>query len=276
MIRWLTGLALLGLILLALWLGGAWWLGFVAVFLAVAGLEWGRMGESEPFLVTFVILLGFGYFVAQPDILPDATIPHTLAMLVVLGLIPILPILFFQDPFRVRDWMWSLTGLIWLAVPASLLYQLREEAGLVLLIVMLAATALQDTVALYAGKFFGTPGTLSPGLSPNKSMAGGLANVLGAIFCFLVGAYWVQHAGSAYVPEAFRASYWTFAVVGTCLGISGQLGDLLISALKRRVQLDDAGGFLPGHGGVLDRADGLLVNTVVFFLLLPLLQTGLG
>ncbi len=259
MIRWVTALVLLGLILGALYLGGGWWLGFVAGFLAVAGLEWGRMGESQPLLVSVVILLGFGLLVIRPVSDPL----YIVALLAGLMLVPLVPLILSQDPFRVRDWIWIGTGLLWLSVPAALLFQLREEAGVVLLIVMLAATAFQDTVALYIGQWFGEPGTLCPGLSPNKSRAGGVANVIGAIGCFVIGAWWVGGEVSTYV------------FVGLLIGISGQLGDLLLSALKRRVQLDDSGGFLPGHGGVLDRADGLLANSVVFFLLLPLLDQGL-
>ncbi|MGM0381485.1 MAG: phosphatidate cytidylyltransferase, partial [bacterium] len=90
----------------------------------------------------------------------------------------------------------------------------------------------------------------------NKSTAGFLGGLVAVVLTFILSAY-------------LGIFPWSRALVFALgLGVAGPAGDLLISAFKRNRKLDDTGAILPGHGGLLDRIDSLLANTVVFYLLL--------
>lgn len=104
-----------------------------------------------------------------------------------------------------------------------------------------------DTAALVFGKKFGRH-ALAPNISPNKTWEGAIANF---IFSIITGAVLSWFIGPP---------LWVGAAVGAIAGVTGQVGDLLQSALKRSVDKKDSGGILPGHGGLLDRLDSLLFS----------------
>jgi phosphatidate cytidylyltransferase len=101
-----------------------------------------------------------------------------------------------------------------------------------------------DTFAYIGGKMFGKKfikSGLAPKVSPNKSWEGAFVGAVGATF---VGWLWMGNDGA-----------W----LGVLTGILSTLGDLVQSALKRHADVKDSGSLLPGHGGILDRFDGLLI-----------------
>lgn len=109
-----------------------------------------------------------------------------------------------------------------------------------------------DTFAYIGGKVLGKKFIkrgLSPKASPNKSWEGAFIGAVGAAF---VGWLWMRNEG---------------ALLGVLTGILSTLGDIVQSALKRRADVKDSGTFLPGHGGVLDRFDGLLIAAPVVLIL---------
>ncbi len=125
---------------------------------------------------------------------------------------------------------------------------------------MLFACAINwtgDTFAYYFGKNFGRH-KLAPSLSPGKSWEGTLASTLGAV---ALGVWFLS---------------WKFPQVGLpqaallcfCANVSGQVGDLCESAIKRGAGVKDSGNFLPGHGGWLDRVDSSLFSVPVVYWLL--------
>ncbi len=114
------------------------------------------------------------------------------------------------------------------------------------LVFVLAAVAISDTSAYFAGTRFGHH-KLWPRVSPNKSSEGAIGSLIGCVvFCVIYGAIY----GSA--------SWFAFALLGIAVNAFAQLGDLFESALKRSVNVKDSGKLLPGHGGILDRADSFL------------------
>jgi phosphatidate cytidylyltransferase len=126
-------------------------------------------------------------------------------------------------------------------------------AGLVLFTLQLAW--LGDTGGYFVGRFFGkTP--LYPAVSPKKTRAGLFGAVLGAVAGGLLASLW--YAPLLPVRDA--------VVLGVIGGFLGQAGDLTESLLKRSTGIKDSGGLLPGHGGMLDRIDALLVITPVVYL----------
>lgn len=123
------------------------------------------------------------------------------------------------------------------------------EEGLLLTLYVLAVTWASDSGAYFIGKRWGQK-KLWPAISPNKTVAGSL----GAILCAsIVGGLFGKGLPHLFdVPNAF--------VLAIMISIVGQLGDLIESALKRTHEVKDSGRLLPGHGGVLDRFDSLLLT----------------
>jgi phosphatidate cytidylyltransferase len=128
-----------------------------------------------------------------------------------------------------------------------------DGPGFVLLTMFLAW--LSDTGGYFVGRRFGRH-KLYPAVSPNKTVEGALGGVGGAIVGALITHLWVVRS----LPLTHALG---LAVVAGCLG---QLGDLGESMIKRSVGVKDSGGLIPGHGGVLDRVDALLVTSVVTYL----------
>ncbi len=114
------------------------------------------------------------------------------------------------------------------------------------LIFVIAAVAISDTSAYFVGTRFGHH-KLWPRVSPKKSSEGAVGSLVGCvIFCAIYG-------------EIYGKTGWfSFALLGIAVNAFAQLGDLFDSALKRSVNIKDSGNILPGHGGILDRADSLL------------------
>ncbi|HJX94976.1 MAG TPA: phosphatidate cytidylyltransferase [Candidatus Acidoferrum sp.] len=142
----------------------------------------------------------------------------------------------------------SSSGLILVALPLTYAIRLHgiSTDGPKLLMFVLIITWVGDTAAYFVGRAIGKH-PLAPVLSPKKSWEGTIASILGALFVAVVFARWLI------VPPPHLLA---MAVVGN---IAGQAGDLLESAYKRSAGVKDSGTLLPGHGGVLDRIDALIL-----------------
>jgi phosphatidate cytidylyltransferase len=115
-------------------------------------------------------------------------------------------------------------------------------------------TWLGETAAYLVGASIGHR-LLAPVISPKKTLEGAAAQLVVSIAAAVVGQAW-------FFPALSREEA---VVVGALLGVVGQVGDLVESALKRSVGTKDTGHLIPGHGGMLDRVDSLLFNTPVLF-----------
>lgn len=147
-----------------------------------------------------------------------------------------------------RNSVFSAAGVFYAGLPAVSLIWLRSDPflGLIGVIFLLVIVIAADTGAFAAGRLLGGP-KLWPIVSPNKTWAGMIGAVLtGAI---AGGLFWYAVPGSS---AAWLA--WTGAV----LAFVAQAGDLAESAMKRRFGVKDTSALLPGHGGVMDRVDGLI------------------
>ena len=139
-------------------------------------------------------------------------------------------------------------GYLYVAVPALALIALNWVWFAILLWVMVVTWAT-DIFAYFAGRSIGGP-KLAPRVSPNKTWAGLGGGVAGAAVLGWLVASWLGMG-----PP--------FTWAGALMGVIAQAGDLFESWLKRRAGVKDSGTILPGHGGALDRLDGLLPVAVV-------------
>lgn len=128
----------------------------------------------------------------------------------------------------------------------------------------LFVTWIGDSAAYFLGKRFGKA-KLIPDVSPGKTRVGGVAGLVGAA---LTGA--VMGATVLGVHREAWVGALLGAAMGAVLGVGAQVGDLVESVLKREAGVKDSGAILPGHGGVFDRFDALLVNIPLAYLLLHL------
>ena len=142
----------------------------------------------------------------------------------------------------------SSSGLLLIAFPLSFAVRLQgiPEQGPAILLFVLVITWVGDTAAYFVGRAMGKH-KLAPVLSPNKSWEGSIASILGAMLVALGFSKWLN------VPLPHLLA---MAAVGN---VAGQAGDLLESAYKRSAGVKDSGSLLPGHGGVLDRIDALIL-----------------
>jgi phosphatidate cytidylyltransferase len=142
----------------------------------------------------------------------------------------------------------SAAGLVFVVIPFSAVVRLHgvDILGPRLLLFTVVLVWAGDTSAYFVGREIGR-WKMSPHISPNKTWEGAGANFLGAMFVAAVFGYWSK------IPPAHMLG---MAAVGS---IAGQLGDLFESAWKRSADVKDSGAILPGHGGMLDRIDALIL-----------------
>jgi phosphatidate cytidylyltransferase len=142
----------------------------------------------------------------------------------------------------------SASGLLLIAFPLTFAIRLHGlgTEGPVLLLFALVITWVGDSAAYFVGRAVGKH-ALAPHLSPKKTWEGTVASFLGSLVVAVIFARWLV------VPLPHLLA---MAGVGNA---AGQVGDLLESAYKRSVGVKDSGGLLPGHGGVLDRIDALIL-----------------
>ena len=160
------------------------------------------------------------------------------------------------------------TLLAFAYVPAFLAFLMLVrvlEAGVAFLLIFFITVWLIDIVAYFVGKAWGRR-RLAPDISPGKTVAGGVGGVV-------VGLVAPVLMAKLLFPQA--ALGWLGALaLGAVLAGGALFGDLAESALKRDADVKDSGGILPGHGGVLDRFDGVLYSAPLFFGVLVVLGRG--
>lgn len=161
--------------------------------------------------------------------------------------------MFYEWTRMVRGWgaAWYASGFFYALLPALALLWIRErdEHGLYLLIWAFIITWSTDIGAYFVGRRFGRR-KLAPAISPGKTVEGLYGGIAAAT---VLGGAWVLAMG---LGKPLLALAPVFA-------IAAQAGDLFESGMKRRAGIKDSGAWLPGHGGVLDRLDGLVPVAVL-------------
>ncbi|MGD0427340.1 MAG: phosphatidate cytidylyltransferase [Candidatus Acidiferrales bacterium] len=147
-------------------------------------------------------------------------------------------------------------ALLFIVLPFSYIVRLDEiePVGRQLVLFTLVLVWAGDMLAYLVGKSLGRV-PMAPALSPKKTWEGALGNVLASMIVAVLFARWMQ------------TDVITLLVIAGIANIAGQAGDLIESAYKRGAAVKDSGGLLPGHGGMLDRIDSLILASPVVWLL---------
>ncbi len=161
-------------------------------------------------------------------------------------------------------------GMIYVPVMISYIYRIREEVylGKWLVFLVLIASWVSDTCAYCVGRLFGKH-KLAPVLSPKKSIEGSIGGIAGSAILGAVFAA-VMCARRGEPAELI----WIFALIGACGSVISQIGDLAASGIKRNYDVKDYGTLIPGHGGILDRFDSVIITAPIVFYLSEFLMMG--
>ncbi|MFO0613524.1 MAG: phosphatidate cytidylyltransferase [Polyangiaceae bacterium] len=258
--RLLTAAVAVPLLLLLAFPGAPWmWAAFIALATLVGALElYGMTHHGDRVAQVVLVAMTGGVFatlwfagrdpkalVALLLLLPIAS---TLLALARLGEIPTAALRYAASTF----------GPIFLGGGMAALAMLKRDGkddGPAFILFTLMLSWLSDTGAYFAGRFLGKR-KLYPAVSPKKTIAGAIGGIAGSS----VGA---ALATFVYLKSMPALHAFGFGVIG---GALGQLGDLGESLLKRSVGVKDSGGIVPGHGGILDRVDALLVTSTLLWL----------
>ncbi len=262
--RLLTSVIGVPLVIYIVYLGG--WIYFLSVLgiVLVAAYELFRFAKNEEinysiyfslFLNTVVVI--FTFIDKRVYILP---------ILIVSIIVSSIYKALFQDKIdklleRVSLEVFS---ALYIALPLSYFLLVRALShGEKLVILLLGIVWLNDSFAYFIGKKMGKT-KINTHISPNKTMEGAIGGFLGGLLSGLIFAYFFHFN----LISVFLLSLIIIAV--------SQLGDLVESAFKREVGVKDAGNIIPGHGGVLDRFDGLIFATPIYYYLIILVFKKLG
>lgn len=171
-------------------------------------------------------------------------------------------------------WRRMALGVVYLfGAIAGLVYVREQLDGASLLLYILMAVWFSDSMAYLFGKAIGGP-KLAPSISPNKTWAGLAGACVGAALGALLVVLVVPLMPSLPVSSFFQQGLLVHIAAGFAMGAVGQLGDLFISVFKRRAGVKDTGTLIPGHGGLLDRIDALLLVGFLAALVLVFIRGG--
>ncbi|WP_420348315.1 phosphatidate cytidylyltransferase [Pelagibius sp.] len=252
-VRILSAIVLAPLVLAGIYVGGIWLDALMLLAAGLMGWEWARLCSGARlvpggYLVIVVLValpLFFAVGLSQHALLE--LLAGTLAVLVVS-----LVLHRHQALWHQALWLAGGTFYIGLAVLSFLWLRHLPEQGRDLVFWVLAVVWAVDIGAYFAGRGIGGP-KLAPRISPNKTWAGLIGGSLAAGLVSALAALWLDKQAG------------TLFFVGCALAVVAQGGDLLESFCKRHFGVKDSSHLIPGHGGILDRVDGLLAVLPVVF-----------
>ncbi len=249
--RVLSAAILLPLAAVDVWLGAPYWGALVCVFAMVMAWEWARMCAAgrqpprgsllhvPPEGLLSILAVALGISAAAAELYASSLLFLVLGALgsALLGL-----------QGRGPRGAWQGFGTLYIGLPGVAIVWIRSQPdhGLAMVVWILALVVAVDTGAFAAGRLVGGP-KLAPGISPNKTWAGLLGGIAAAAVIGGIVALWLGLSPA-----------WRLVLASGVLAVVEQLGDLVESGFKRHFGVKDSSGLIPGHGGFLDRTDGLL------------------
>jgi phosphatidate cytidylyltransferase len=260
--RLLSGFVLLVLAAALIWVGGVPFDVLVGAGAALAAWELASLLARCPVPAPRWLLMGLAVWLAERAVLPGAAgnleviLPVALVAGMVAGVL-------LRAPWE--GWAASLGGGLYLGVGLGSLLGLYHWAGaapgvgLRLVAIVVGAVVATDTLAYFTGHALGRH-PFFPSISPRKSVEGAVGGAVGAILVAGIAGPLVVSLNPA----------WAVGM-GLLIAVAAEGGDLAESALKREAGVKDSGRLIPGHGGLLDRLDGLLLAGPAVYCLLVLI-----
>lgn len=250
--RVIAGLCMVPLLAIV-YLGGYWLIG--ATFLiGLIGLKeffdgFKAMDFSPSYIIGYVSL--FALYVIE--LWAPGHFNQIMAWLV-LSIVASMLYLFDIDNRKVEDCLTTIMGIIYVVFFSYHMVLIDESEFSIMIWIVLIASFATDIFAYFSGYLFGNK-KLCPSLSPKKTWAGAIGGTLGSVICCGAFGYFV-------VPDYLIHCL----VIGLVGAIFAQFGDLSASAFKRKMGIKDYGKLIPGHGGIMDRFDSvIMVAPIVYY-----------
>jgi phosphatidate cytidylyltransferase len=264
--RWLTGIIALPILIYVIYSDPRWIFYSLLFLVSLVGLmEFYRITASDLprsvrwcgylfSLVLFLSIYAGKIFLLLPSFIALlAFVPMTLFMM--------LP--HSHGPQSVGDIGKGLLGPIYVCLPLAMLMIIdRCPQGNIWIFFLLAVIFASDTGAFYCGRLFGKH-KLYEAVSPRKTWEGAIGGIVSSVVAALWFLWLLRMLHLRQVNPELNPGFLAFVVA---LSITGQIGDLAESMLKRNHGVKDSGSILPGHGGILDRIDGLLFAIPIFYI----------
>ena len=253
--RVLSSIVLIAIIATGLYFGGYVWAGLAAIVFAITYREWEQMVTLKPIAPLGWVLGGLLALasLAYPAFGPAGTLALA-AVAVVLSLFGERPVI-----------VWRVGGIVFFAVVLIAVQELRGTvpAGIIAGWYLGIVIASNDTGAYFVGRFIGGA-KLAPMISPAKTISGAAGG-------WLIGTI----TGTIYWMIFTPSPWWLGLALSAVIGVVGQVGDLIESAIKRLFRIKDSGDIIPGHGGFMDRLDSVTFG-LILLVLIGLAHGGLG
>jgi len=246
------------LVLAATWAGGFAFRAVASAIILLVFYEWssmaGRQGRSAPLTV-----FGWVVAVAAAGLLLVGSGSLALELLLAGAVLASL-----WELFAGRTW-WLGGGIFYAGLSGVALAGIRGEggAGLVAMLFVFAVVWATDIAAYFSGRFFGGP-KLAPRISPSKTWSGAIGGALAGIIAGTAVAFFAGAETNPVIP-----------LVALTLSAASQCGDLFESWIKRRFGVKDSSHLIPGHGGVMDRVDGLVFAAFAAYLIAAALPSSM-
>ncbi len=222
---------------------------------------WRRFALTVPVCLTAAVLPLLPYWLARAD-MERAMVLAALALMIYAFAV----MTFSKGKIKLEDASVALTATAYVIACFTALSVLRygvDEGKYVYLICFIGAW-VTDTFAYFTGFLFGKH-KLIPDVSPKKTVEGSVGGVVFCIASMLLYGYII----SILTKGTLTPNYLLLGASGLAISVVSQIGDLLMSAVKRQYGIKDYGKLFPGHGGVLDRFDSVLAVALVLFLITP-------
>ena len=207
------------------------WISYLGVFVFYVNLRLTFAGDAMTIAMGYMILLMFAYVFTYPK-------------------------------YEAKHIMASFFGFFYVGVMLSYVYQIRSlDNGVYLAFLVFICSWGCDTCAYCVGKLIGKH-KMSPKLSPKKSIEGAVGGVVGTALLTALYAY-IFHLKMGIASQQIIL----LAVIAAIAGLISMVGDLTASAIKRNYNIKDYGHLIPGHGGIMDRFDSMIITAPIIFYL---------
>ena len=258
--RWLTGIVAIPILIYIIGPGPRWLFCLILFITSLAGLvEFYKIAASD--LPTFIRRASYFLTLLLFIVLYRRQILLAPLIIALWAFVPMTFFMFTRHSHNnqlTADISKSIFGPIYVGLPLAMMMMIHlRPSGNIWIFFLLVVMFANDTGAFYFGKLFGRH-KLFKAISPGKTWEG----ALGGLICSVIAALWFLHILGLH-PIGPGIITLVFA-----LSSIGQIGDLAESMLKRNHGVKDSGKILPGHGGILDRIDGLLFSTPLLYIFL--------
>lgn len=257
-LRIISGVILGLLVLGVTWVGGIWFKGLATIIMVLIHYEFSTM-SGAPVKAPLANAIGWLAIFATALFVLTSSPSMALAAIFVGALGAAV------SGIRQRAMLWPAAAVLYAGLSGLALAEIRGDGlfGLFAMLFVIAIVWSTDTLAYFCGRTLGGP-KLAPRISPGKTWSGAIFGAAAGVAAGLGVAFAVREGGG-----------WTIPLTALMIAVASQIGDLFESWVKRRFGAKDSSRLIPGHGGVMDRVDGLVFAAFAAFLignLMPLAE----